>query len=144
MSHVKCPRVIAAPGNARMKYEITTHPGYLRATLFRRETVEETRQFMHAVARECRAHGCLPVLVDIRGSRPIFHVDGRRFFAEMRRLALNSDCRIALLGDTPELRLSNEYLALLARQQGLSVESYAFEVMALRSLTERREPDERR
>src|SRR5262249_33889601 len=123
-----------------MNFEITPRSGYLRATLSGRDTVDEMRSFMRALARECRAHDCSAVLIDVRASRPVFHVEPRGVFEDFKKLS----CRIALLGDTPELRLSNEYLALLARQQGLNVESYRFEVTAIRSLTDRREAQERR
>ena len=122
-----------------MDYEITVQPGYLRARLSGRETVEDMRTFMRAVLRECNARGCPSLLIDIHASRPIFHVEPRAFFEEFRKLANGTACKIALLGDTPELRLSNEYLALLARQQGLNIQSFRFEVTALHSLTDRRE-----
>ena len=127
-----------------MEYEISAQPGFLRAKLSGRETVEEMRAFLRTVFRECNARQTPAVLLDIRGSRPIFQIEPRRFFEDLRRLAGNGACRIALLGDNPELRLSNEYLALLARQQGLDMQSFRFEVAALKYLTDRRKPKNRR
>jgi hypothetical protein len=129
---------------ALMEYGITVHAGYLRARLSRRESAAEMQQFMHRIARESKARRCACVLIDIHASRPIFHVDPRAFFEELTRLASHAALRVALLGDTAELRLSNEYLALLARQLGLNLQSFRDEATALRFLTDRRGAADRR
>ena len=127
-----------------MDYWITTEPEYLRARLVGRETVEETQEFVRAVALENSTRRRAAILCDIRLSRPIFHVEPREFFDCFRKLAGDSSSRIALLGDTPELRLSNEYLAFLAQQRGLNVVSFPGEAAALKWLTGRQQGQERR
>jgi len=41
-----------------MLCEITVESGYLKAELFNRDTVEETRSASFAIAAEARKHGC--------------------------------------------------------------------------------------
>jgi hypothetical protein len=126
-------------------YEITAERGCLRATLFGRETVEETREFFRIVAAEIAGHRrAAALLLDVRLSRPIFHLEPGGFFDEFRKLAGEPSCKIALLGDTPELRLSHEYLALLARQRGMNVWSFRSDAAAFKWLADRRHGHERR
>jgi len=40
-----------------MLYKITVEPGYLRAELFNRETMQETREFLQLVASAAMKHG---------------------------------------------------------------------------------------
>src|SRR5262245_49429274 len=127
-----------------MYYEVAPEPGYLRTTLFSRETVEEMREFIRAVIEANREHQREAILMDIRASRPIFHSEPNGFLNYLRTLIAGSSWRIALLGDDPELRLSHEYLALLGRQRGITIWSFRDEAAALRWLTNRRHRDERR
>lgn len=126
-----------------MYYEITPETGYLRARLFGRETVEETREFIRAVVQAKHEHQRAAILIDVHASRPIFHSEPSGFLDYFKRLA-GSSWRIALLGDTAELRLAHEYLALLARQQGMTVWSFRDEAAALKWLTDRRHTEKRR
>lgn len=127
-----------------MYYEIIPETGYLRARLFGRESVEETREFIRVVVQANHEHQRAAILIDIRASRPIFHSEPNGIFDYFKRLAGGSSWRIALLGDNAELRLSHEYLALLARQRGMTVWSFQKEAAALRWMSNRRHRDERR
>ena len=129
-----------------MLYDIKAEPGLLRGTLFGRETVEETREFFHILVAEIKGHrDSVAILLDVRLSRPIFHVEPGGFFEEFKALATDAtSCKIALLGDSPELRLSHEYLALLARQRGMNVWSFQSEAAAVKWLADRRCGQERR
>lgn len=127
-----------------VEYEITAEPGYLKAELSGRETVAETRAFFRAVVLENRAHRRSAILLAIRSSRPIFNVEAHGPLEFFRELALDWPCRIALVGDSRELRLSNEYVALRARQGGVNVQSFADEAAALRWLADRRRGRDRR
>jgi hypothetical protein len=127
-----------------MHYEVAPEPGYLRATLFGRETVEETRQFVRAVVESNRHHQRGGILMDMRASRPIFHSEPNGFVDYLRALIAGSSWRIALLADNAELRLSHEYLALLGRQHGMAIWSFRDEPAALRWLSNRRRREERR
>jgi hypothetical protein len=126
-----------------MRYEITAKPGFLRASLFDGETVEQTREFLRAVILENKTSRCECVLLRISTSRPIFHYGQHGLFDHFKELTAVSR-RVGLLGDTKELNISLEYIALLAQQRGLSVRSFRDEPSALRWLKERRQRDDRR
>jgi hypothetical protein len=135
-----------------MVYRIWTagEPYVLRAELLDRESVEETQHFLEAVLRENRKHQRSCLLIHVSSSRPVFHVEQHGLIDCFRNLAAASVTQIAMVSDTEELRLSHEYLELIARQNGLQVRSFADEETALgwfhheRSQPERREHGERR
>ena len=127
-----------------MYYEIAPEAGYLRAKLFGRETVEETREFIRTVVQANRLHECPAILIDVHASRPIFHSEPGGIFDYFKKLTGDTSWRIALVADNAELRLSHEYLALLARQQGMIVWSFRDEAAALKWMSDRRYRDERR
>jgi hypothetical protein len=135
-----------------MVYRIWTavEPFVLRAELFDRESIEETKTFLEAVLRENRRYRRPCLLIHVSSSRPVFHVEQHGLIDCFRDLVQSCVTQIALLGDTEELRLSHEYLELIAQQHGLDVRSFADEETALgwfryqRSQSERRETDERR
>ena len=126
-----------------MDYEISAEPGFLRARLFNRETVNETREFLRTVTSENRRHRRTCILLDVRASRPIFHVEQHGLFEHCRKLSAGPSCRIALVGDTKELCMSHDYIALLAQQQGMNVRSFRVEAEALRWLQDRRQQGRR-
>jgi hypothetical protein len=109
-----------------------------------RETGEETREFFRAVILEYIKYQHSNVLLDLRSSRPIFHASSHGFLEFFRMLTDDSSRKIALLGDAMDLHMSHEYIALLARQQGMNVHSFRDEAAALRWLVERRQRQERR
>jgi len=127
-----------------MHYRITVEPDYLRAQLLDKETVDEMLEFFDTVARESDAHERTAILLDIRSSRAIFHVGARRLFEYFTALTDGASYRIALLGDSRELQLSHDYLALLARQQRMNVESFRDEAAAIKWLTNGHDTGERR
>jgi SpoIIAA-like len=127
-----------------MNFEIAVEPRYLRARMSGRETGEETREFFRAVILEFIKHEDSNVLLDLRLSRPIFHVEPHGFLEFFRMLTDSPSCKVALLGDARDLHVSHEYIALLARQQGMNVQSFRDEAAALRWLRERRQRQERR
>ena len=114
-----------------MHYTIVAARGYLRAELFGRETQEQTREFLAALGQKALESGVTRVLVWVRNSRPIFKA-ATNGVAELFALAgSQSACRIALLGDSDELRFSQQYIELLARQQGARVRAFRDEAAAL-------------
>ncbi|MGH8513877.1 MAG: hypothetical protein ACREV8_08025, partial [Gammaproteobacteria bacterium] len=48
---------------------------HLRAELFGRQTVEQTREFVAALVDEARKHSATRILIWVRNSRPIFKVE---------------------------------------------------------------------
>jgi hypothetical protein len=124
-------------------YKITAEPGYLRAELFERETVEETRAFLDAVVRNNADHRRSRVLILVRASKSIFQVVAHGLMESFEQLSATKG-QIALVGDTRDLRLSHEYIEVIARQRGLNVRSFPNEAAALAWLNDRRQPHERR
>jgi len=125
-------------------YKITAEPGYLRAELFERETVEETRAFLDAVVRNNANYRRARVLILVRASKSIFQVVAHGLMESFEELSATAPGQIALVGDTRDLRLSHEYIEVIARQHGLNVRSFRDEAAALAWLNDRRHPQDRR
>jgi len=114
-----------------MLYKITIEPDHLRAELFNRETMEETRAFLQIVASSALKHGRLSILMSVRSSNPVFTVERSGFLAYFKKLSENPEHRIALLGDSEELGISHQYVELIGRQHGVNVQSFREEAAAL-------------
>ncbi len=127
-----------------MRYEITVEPDYLKADLFDRKTAGETREFLVAVAAEARKHQRMRILLSIHASRALFKVAQYGILDYFKELGALSRYRIALTGDSEELRISQDYVESLARQYGLNVRSFQSEQAALNWLRDRRWPPDRR
>ena len=127
-----------------MQYKIAMERGFLRADLLERETAEETRRFLRAVVFESVRHGCSRILVHVRSSKTLFTVERYGVLETFKRLASDPAHRIALVGDTVEMGLSHDYVALLARQQGITLRNFQNESQAIEWVRERRQPEERR
>src|SRR5947208_15367955 len=136
------PASLRAPWSA-MGYRVTLDRGVLRAELFGRETVEETKTFFQAVLRASRETRCPRILISIRSSKPVFQLERHGLIEYFRELADTSQ-RIALLGDSKDLRLSHEYVELVAGQLGLNVRSFPDEAAAHRWFEDPRRERERR
>ena len=119
---------------------------HLRAELYGRQTVEQTIEFVNALAAEARRHSATHLLVCVRNSRPIFKVERYKLSEHLRTLAANKALRVALLADSDEVRASHQYIEVLAAQQGAAVRAFRDEPRALawlRSLSaERRQSQE--
>ena len=122
-----------------MKYQITMEHGFLRADLLERETAEETRAFLQAVALASINHHCSRVLVYVRLSNPLFTVERHGVLGSFKKIASDPAHRIALLGDTLELGMSHDYVSLLGRQQGINLRSFRAEGEAVGWLKNRLE-----
>jgi hypothetical protein len=127
-----------------MLYRITVESKFLRAELFNRETMEETTAFLDVVSRESDIHGRSKILIYVRSSAPIFHVEYHGFIDCFREIARNPAHQIALLADSSDLYISHEYLELRARQYGLNVRNFRSEAAALEWLADRRRRPDRR
>ena len=132
-----------------MGYRIALDRGVLRAELFGRESVEETKTFFEAVLRASRESRCPRILISVCSSTPVFQLERHGLIEYFRELA-DTSRRIALLGDSRDLRLSHEYVEVIAGQHGLNVRSFPDEAAAHRWFEdprrerERRRPPERR
>jgi len=127
-----------------MQYKIAMERGFLRADLLERETAEETRRFLRAVVFESVRHGCSRILVHVRSSKTLFTVERYGVLETFKRLASDPAHRIALVGDTVEMGMSHDYVALLARQQGITLRNFQNESQAIEWVRDRRQPEERR
>ena len=114
-----------------MLYKITIESDYLRAELFNRETMEETRAFLQIVASSAAAHGRSRVLMSVRSSNSIFTVERSGFLSYFKKLTADPEHKIALLGDSEELGISHQYVELIGRQHGANVQAFRDEAAAL-------------
>jgi hypothetical protein len=120
-----------------MLYKITIEPDHLRAELFNRETMEETRTFLQIVASSALKHARSGILMSVRSSNPVFTVERSGFLAYFKKLAEDPEHRIALLGDSEELGISHQYFELIGRQHGVNVQSFRDEATALQWIRHR-------
>ena len=127
-----------------MGYKITVDQGVLRAELFARETIEETKAFFQAIVSACKQGRSPCSLISVRSSKPIFQLERHGLIEYFRKLAATSSQRIALVGDSRDLRLSHEYVEFIARQHGLVVRTFPDETAAYRWFKDPRQGQERR
>ena len=129
-----------------MRFSVEPRAGYLLARLAERDTAEEMRTFLRAVHQACRQHDCPRVLMSIGASRAVFKPEDYGLSAERQGYAAElatPACRIALVGDTPELNAAHEYIELVARQQGLDVRAFRSAAAAAGWLAAAPEPGRR-
>jgi len=118
-----------------MRFSIEPREGCLCATVYERDTAEQTREFLLAVHAAARERGLSKVLISVRQSRAIFKPEDYGLEAGGYANALVAPgCPIALLADTHEVNSANEYIEMVARQQGLNVRAFRDERTALRWL----------
>jgi hypothetical protein len=108
---------------------------HLRAELFGRQTVEQTREFVAALIAEARKHSATRILIWVRNSRPIFKVEQYKLSDQFKLLAAQKDVHVALLADSDEVRASHQYIEVLAAQQGAQVRAFRDEGRALNWLS---------
>lgn len=126
-----------------MKYRISVESGYLRADLYFRKTTAETRAFLDAVAAECLRLQCWRILISVHASRPIFTVE-KYGFSTFLDLAARYAEKIALHADTVEMRIAQDYVAMLARARNVNMSNFRNEAAAIEWLKDRRYRTERR
>jgi hypothetical protein len=114
-----------------MLYKITVEPEYLKAELFNRETMDETRQFLQLVAAAAKRHQRSWVLICVNTSNPIFTLERSGFLAYFKKLSADPSHKIALVGDSEELGISHQYIELIGRQHGVNVQSFKDETAAV-------------
>lgn len=126
-----------------VRYEITLKPGYLRADLYNRQTAEETRAFLDEVVGECIKRYLYRVLIFVHTSKPVFTVE-KYGFSSFVELAMRYSGKVALLTDSVECRMAQDYVAMLARLRGANVRTFRDDGAAIRWLIDRRESRDRR
>ena len=118
-----------------MRYSIESREGYLKAEMTERDTAAETAQFVEAIVAELRARGAKKVLISIRHSRPVFKVEEWKLSAALDKVMSIPGLQVAFSSDTRELQMSQQYIALLARQRGLDFQAFDSEAAAVTWLT---------
>ena len=123
----------AAPhqvSHGKVWHRISAEPGYLKAELFGRQTADETRRFLEALHAAALEHRRARILVRVRNSKPIFTVE-RYGISRYLDIAFKSAYKIALMGDTPELRIAHQYVAMLAVMRGVDLRTFQNEIVAI-------------
>jgi hypothetical protein len=115
-------------------HRVTVEAGYIRAELFNRKTIDDTRRFLEAVIPQVLKQGCPRVLLCVRNSAPVFTVE-RYGFSRYLDIVFKSKYKIALVGDTLELRIAHQYIATLARLRGVNLRAFPEEAAAIGWLT---------
>ena len=110
-----------------MRFTITEGALHLRGDLYARRTAEETKRFLAALAEEALTRGMDRVLISVHSSSAIFSTQQFGLPAFMDLLASRPAHRVALVGDTWEVQLAHQYVAMLARLRGLTVRSFGHE-----------------
>jgi hypothetical protein len=118
-----------------VRYAIERKSGHLKAEMVERDTAAETAEFVQAIVAAMRTHELYRVLVSIRSSRPVFKVEEWKLSQTLDLLMSTPGIRVAFIADTRELKMSQDYIALLARQRGLAFETFDTEEAALAWLT---------
>src|SRR5262249_1336066 len=121
---------VAVARRGSVWHRIGVESGYLRAELFNRQTVEETRKFLDAVRAAVMEHKVPLLLIRVRNSVPIFTID-RYGLSEYLALAFKGKYKIALVGDPLELRIAHQYIATIARMRGVRLRAFPDEASAL-------------
>jgi hypothetical protein len=120
----------AQVGHSKAWHRISVGADYLRAELFNRQTADETRRFLDALHAAALEHRRARLLICVRNSKPIFTVE-RYGISRYLELAFKSAYKVALMGDTPELRIAHQYIALLAVMRGVNLRTFQNEVVAI-------------
>ena len=124
----------SAAGAGSAWYRIGLDNGYVRCELFNRTTVDETRRFLEAAIAEVTKHRCPRVLICVRNSKAVFTLERYGFSSHMD-VAFKSQYRIALVGDSLELRIAHQYISTLARIRGVNLRTFPEEGAAIGWLT---------
>ena len=107
-----------------MRFTIRRVDSYLRAEVHGRETGDETRRFLQAVAQEALKSEVDRVLISVRASRPIFRVQQFGLSEFLETVASRPAHRVALVADSFEGRLAQQYVVRIARARGLNIASF--------------------
>jgi len=125
-----------SPG-ASMQFTLRQVGNYLRGDLYHRQSAEETSQFLQAVAKEALGSAVDRVLISVHASRPIFRVQQLGLPELFKTIASRPEHRVAMVADTYEGQLAQQYVVTLARQRGLNVRSFRSEGEAVAWLQDR-------
>jgi hypothetical protein len=107
-----------------VRFSIVAVKHYLRAELLDRETIDETREFLAALAQAARKHNSSRVLICVHSSRPIFRIEQYQASIYLKELAARPEFRVALVAHRADVRAAHQYVEVLAKQQSANVRSF--------------------
>ena len=114
-----------------MQFRVEPRQGYMYAALEGRDTAAQMREFLLSLHAASKQHECAKIVISIRRSRAVFKPEDYGLNGYVNELVTPA-CQIALVGDTEEVNSANEYIELVARQQGVNVRAFRDEAAAVR------------
>jgi len=109
---------------------------YLRADLLERETAAESEEFLGILKDVALRQKNPRILICVHSPRAIFRVEKYRASSFLQELADRPDARVALVARHFEVRLTQQYVEVLARLKKAGLRSFAGEGAAIRWLTQ--------
>ena len=130
---------VSGPGDvpasrAKAHHVVNLMDDYLRAEIVNRQSAEETKAFLEALAGEITKTGCYRVLICVRRSYAIFKVADYDLGYFLALMSSWPSAQVALHTDSSDVRASHGYIEFLARQRGLNVRSFEDEGQAVQWL----------
>jgi hypothetical protein len=107
------------------------HPQYLKATVRKRESVEDSKTAAAAIFEHLETRGLTRLLVAAEESDPIFRVELYGLGEWLQRLSALAVEKIALVSDSTELYASHQYIELIAGQRGVALKAFRSQSEAL-------------
>lgn len=96
-----------------------------------RDSAEETREFVAAILDALKIHRVGRILISIVASRALFKVEDWKFSEAVEQAIRIANVQVAFVADSKDVRMSQQYIALLGRQRGLRFEAFDSEPQAL-------------
>jgi hypothetical protein len=125
----------ARPGGA-VDVDIEKREGYLYVAVADRGGPSDAREVLQKVIAAAQANLERRLLISVRRSDAIFKVEEYGLSDAIMRFAGVPGLRIAMVGDSPELFASYQYVEVLAMQKGLAARAFRAEREAIRWLLE--------
>jgi hypothetical protein len=119
-----------------MRYKLEPRAGYLLAEMIDRETAEETAEFVRALVDGLKEHNSNRLLISVRGSRPIYKVEGWGLSGAIEAIKAIEGFRVAFIADSQDMMMAQGYIALLLGQKGVLTRNCASEAEAVAWLGE--------
>jgi len=119
-----------------VEYRITDMGEYLRADLLERETAAESEEFLGILRGIALKQGRPRILICVHSPHAIFRVEKYRASTFLEALASRPDARVALVAKHFEVRLTQQYVEVLARLKKARLRSFSGEAAAVQWLTE--------
>jgi len=127
-----------------MVYRITLELEFLRAELFDRETADEVKSFLRAVAGASRKSQRACILMWVHAMKPLFEDDPYELIRYVGTLLLPPSWKIALLGDATDFQGTHESVEAVAGKFRLNLWPFQEEAQALLWFRNWRERGDRR